>query len=199
MNFAVFASGNGGNLQAIIGAVRAKKIRASLKLVVSDKADAYALVRARKAKIPTLYLNPKDFADREAFDRAVLGHLKEHKIDFIVLAGYMRLLSSHFIRQYAGKIINVHPALLPAFKGAHGIRDAFAYGVKVTGATVHFVVDEIDAGPIILQETAAVSPKDTEASVARKIHRVEHKIYPQAIDLFARGKLRIAGRQVIIK
>ena len=199
MNFAVFASGNGGNLQAIINAARAKKIRAHLKLVVSDRADAYALVRARKAKIPTLCLNPKDFADREAFDRAVLERLKGQDIDLIVLAGYMRLFSGHFIRQYADRIINIHPALLPAFKGAHGIRDAFAYGVKVTGATVHFVVEEMDAGAIILQEAVTVSPKDTEASLARKIHRVEHKIYPKAIDLFARGKLKLSGRKVIIQ
>src|SRR3989338_7330633 len=191
MNFAVFASGNGGNLQAIISALRAKKVRAALRLVVSDRADAYALVRARKAKVPTLCLNPKEFATREAFDREVLAHLKERHIDFIVLAGYMRLFSSHFIRSYPNKILNIHPALLPAFKGTHGIRDAFQYGVKVTGVTVHFVVEEMDAGAVILQEAVAVSSKDTEASLARKIHRVEHRIYPKAIDLFARGKLKL--------
>ncbi len=196
MNFAVFASGNGGNLQAIISAVRAQKIRASLDLVVSDRADAYALVRARKAKVPTLCLDPKGFKDREAFDRAVLAHLKERDVDFIVLAGYMRLFSRHFIRQYPDKIINIHPALLPAFKGVQGIRDAFQYGVKVTGVSVHFVVEEMDAGTIILQEAVTVSPRDTESSLARKIHRVEHRIYPKAIDLFARGKLKISGRRV---
>ena len=189
MNFAVFASGNGGNLQAIISALRAKKIRAALRLVISDRADAYALVRARKAKIPTLCLDPKEFATREAFDRAVMQCLTEHHVDFIVLAGDMRLFSSHFTRSYPNKILNIHPALLPAFKGTHGIRDAFQYGVKVTGATVHFVVEAMDAGAIILQEAVAVSPKDTEASLARKIHRVEHRIYPKAIDLFARGKI----------
>lgn len=191
MNFAVFASGNGGNLQAIISAVRVQKIRASLQLVVSDRADAYALVRARKAKVPTLCLDPKNFETREAFDRAVLVHLKERRIDFIVLAGYMRLFSSHFIHRYPNKILNIHPALLPAFKGTHGIRDAFRYGVKVTGVTVHFIVEEMDAGAVILQEAVAVSPKDTEASLARKIHRVEHRIYPKAIDLFVRGKLKL--------
>jgi phosphoribosylglycinamide formyltransferase-1 len=198
MNFVVFASGNGGNLQAIISAVRAKKIRAALQLVVSDRVDAYALVRARKAKVPTLCLNPKEFATREAFDRAVLVHLKERRIDFIVLAGYMRLFSNHFTRSYPNKILNIHPALLPAFKGTHSIRDAFQYGVKVTGVTVHFIVEAMDAGAIILQEAVAVSPKDTEASLARKIHRVEHRIYPKAIDLFARGKLKVTGRRVKI-
>src|SRR3989338_5321460 len=189
MNFAVVALGNGGNLQAIISALRAKKIRAALRLVISDRADAYALVRARKAKIPTLCLDPKEFATREAFDRAVMQCLTEHHVDFIVLAGYMRLFSSHFTRSYPNKILNIHPALLPAFKGTHGIGDAFQYGVKVTGATVHFVVEAMDAGAIILQEAVAVSPRDTESSLARKIHRVEHRIYPKAIDLFARGKI----------
>ena len=199
MKFAVFASGNGGNLQAIIAAVRVGKIRASLHLVVSDRKDAYALVRARKAKVPTLCLDPKDFKDRETFDRAVVARLKEEGIDFIVLAGYMRLFSPYFIRQYPNKIINIHPALLPAFKGTHGIRDAFQYGVKTTGATVHFVVEEMDAGAIIAQEAVAVSPKDTEASLAQKIHRIEHRIYPKAVDLFARGKLKLSGRKVTVK
>ncbi len=198
MNFAVFASGNGGNLQAIISAVRARKVRAALRLVVSDRADAYALVRARKAKVPTLCLDPKNFETREAFDREVLVHLKERRIDFIVLAGYMRLFSRPFTRSYPNKILNIHPALLPAFKGTRGIRDAFQYGVKVTGATVHFVVEAMDAGAIILQEAVAVSPKDTESSLARKIHRVEHRIYPRAIDLFARGKIKLTGRTVKI-
>ncbi|MBI3315214.1 MAG: phosphoribosylglycinamide formyltransferase [Candidatus Omnitrophica bacterium] len=198
MNFAVFASGNGGNLQAIISALRVQKIRAALQLVVSDRADAYALVRARKAKVPTLCLNPKNFETREAFDRAVLAHLKERRIDFIVLAGYMRLFSHHFIRSYPNKILNIHPALLPAFKGTHSVRDAFQYGVKVTGVTVHFIVEEMDAGAVILQEAVAVGPKDTESSLARKIHRVEHRVYPKAIDLFARGKLKLTGHTVKI-
>ena len=191
MNFAVLASGQGSNLQAIIHAVKAKKIKAQLKLVISDKKDAFALERARKAKIATKVLNPKDFPDREAFDRAVLAHLKDSQIDFVVLAGYMRLLSKHFIEQYPHKILNIHPALLPAFKGMRGIQDAFEYGVKVTGATVHLVTYEMDAGPILLQEAVKVSPKDTLETLAQKIHRVEHKLYPKAIALFIssrRGK-----------
>ncbi len=199
MNFAVFASGHGGNLQAIINAVKAKKIKAHLKLVVSDKVDAYALERARKAKIPCLGVSPKSFADRESFDRAILEHLKKHDIDFIVLAGYMRLVSGHFIDQYPDKVLNIHPALLPAFKGAYGIRDAFAYGAKVTGVTVHFVVEEMDAGAIIMQQAVTIGPKDSEESLARKIHRAEHQIYPKAIDLFARGKIKLVGNKTIIK
>ncbi|MBI4309198.1 MAG: phosphoribosylglycinamide formyltransferase [Candidatus Omnitrophica bacterium] len=198
MNFAVFASGHGGNLQAIINAVKNKKIRADLKLVFSDKSGAFALQRAEKAGIPALCLNPKDYASREDFDRAVLARLKEHRIDFIALAGYMRLLSGHFIRQYSGRILNVHPALLPAFKGTRGIRDAFDYGVKVTGVTVHFVTGEMDAGAIVAQEAFKVGPKDTLESLERKIHALEHRFYPKAIDLFVRGKLKTAGRKVIV-
>ncbi len=198
MRFAVLASGNGSNLQAIINAVKSKKIKADLCLVISDKKDAFALARARKAKIASLYINPKDHAYREAFDRAMVLHLREQKIDFIALAGYMRLLSPYFIHQYANKILNIHPALLPAFKGTHGIKDAFDYGVKVTGPTVHFVTEEMDAGAIILQEPLAVLPKDTLETLAAKIHKAEHRIYPKAINLFARGKLKLTARQVQI-
>lgn len=199
MNFAVFASGNGGNFQAIINAVKARKVKAKCVLVFSNKSDAYVLERARKAKVATLTLNPHDFKTREEFDREVIGQLKLVNVDFIVLAGYMRLLSSHFINQYENRIINIHPSLLPAFKGAHALKDAFDAGVKVTGVSVHFVVNEVDAGPIIAQEPVAISPKDTLETLEAKIHKVEHKLYPQAVDLFARGKLTIKGNKVIIK
>ena len=197
MKFAVFASGNGSNLQAIINAAQKKKIKADLNLVISDRAGAFALVRARKAKIPAVYVNPKDFPDREAFDRAVVGYLKEAKIDFIALAGFMRILSPYFIREYRHKILNVHPSLLPAFKGVQGIKDAFEYGVKVTGVTVHFVDDELDHGAIIAQEPLKVTAGDTLLTLTAKIHRLEHKIYPKIIDAFARGRLKIKGRRVI--
>ena len=190
LNFAVFASGHGGNLQAIINALKQKKIKAKLSLVVSDRADAFALQRARKAKISTLHLNPKDFASRELFDRAVIAHLKTHDIDFVVLAGFMRLFSGHFIAAYRHKIINIHPALLPAFKGMHGIRDAFEYGVKVSGVTVHFVNEGMDSGAIIAQEVVAIRPKDTLKTFEARIHQAEHKLYPKIIDLFSRGKIR---------
>jgi phosphoribosylglycinamide formyltransferase-1 len=199
MNFAVLASGFGGNLQAIIDAIKKKKIKANLKLVISDKPDAFALERARKAKIASVYVNPKDFADRMAFDRKVIECLQENKVDFIVLAGYMRLLSSHFIQQYPHRIINIHPALLPSFKGVNGIRDAFEYGVKITGVTVHFVNEEMDAGEIIAQEMIKITPKDTLKTLAKKIHKVEHKIYPQAIDWFSRRKLKVVGRKVALR
>lgn len=197
MNFAVLASGRGGNLQAIIKAIKAGKIKADLKVVISDKKDAYALEYAAQAKIPTLFINPKDFHDRESFDRAVVERLHEFKIDFVVLAGYMRLVSGYFIQNFPDKILNIHPSLLPAFKGMHAIKDAFNYGAKVTGPTVHFVVEEMDEGAVILQEPVPVEPEDTFESLKEKIHQAEHRIYPKAIDLFVRGKLRIEGRKVI--
>ncbi len=181
MRFAVFASGNGGNLQAIIKAVKLKKIKATLALVFSDKPDAFALERARKAKIPTVQLSPKDFATRGEYDRAIVSVLKEYKIQWVVLAGYMRLLSGDFIDAYPNRIINIHPSLLPAFKGAYAIRDAFEYPAKVTGVTIHYVVEEMDAGKIIAQEPVRIDPKDTLEKLANKIHKVEHQLYPKTI------------------
>lgn len=198
MNFAVLASGRGSNLKAIIEAVQSGAIKAHLKAVFSDKKDAYALEHARRAQIPTAFINPKDFHDRESFDRAVVERLHEFKIDFVVLAGYMRLVSDYFIEQYPDKILNIHPSLLPEFKGMHAIKKAFDSGVAVTGCTVHIVVREMDSGPIILQEPVQVDPKDSFESLEEKIHQAEHRIYPKAIDLFVRGKLKIEGRKVIV-
>jgi len=198
MNFAVFASGRGGNLQAIHKAVKSGKIKARLALVFSDKKDAYALEYATKEGIATLHLNPKEFETRETFDREIVKHLRRAKIDFVVLAGYMRLVSGYFVEQYPDKILNIHPSLLPSFKGMHAIKDAFEYGAKVTGPTVHFVVEQMDEGALILQEPVAVESKDTYETLKLKIHEAEHRIYPKAIDLFVRGKLKIEGRKVIV-
>jgi phosphoribosylglycinamide formyltransferase-1 len=199
MNFAVLASGRGGNLKAIMDAVKKGAIKAHLKVVISDRKEAYALEHARSAQIPAVFINPKDFKDRESFDRAIVERLHEHKVDFVVLAGYMRLVSGYFIKRFSGKILNIHPSLLPAFKGMYAIADAFNHGVKVTGPTVHFVIEEMDEGAIILQEPVRIEPHDTLASLEDKIHQAEHRIYPQAIDLFAQGKLKIEGRKVIVK
>jgi phosphoribosylglycinamide formyltransferase-1 len=197
MNFAVFASGNGSNLQAIIDVCRKKKIAAELRMVFSDRPDAFALDRARKAGIPVVaWMEPKTFSSREAFDRAVVRLLRAEGVDFIVLAGFMRILSPAFIRAYKNRILNIHPALLPAFKGAHAIDDALAAGVKETGVTVHFVDEKVDHGPIILQEAVAVKSRDTAATLAARIHKVEHRLYPKAVDLFAKGKIKVAGRTV---
>jgi phosphoribosylglycinamide formyltransferase 1 len=198
MNFAVLASGHGGNLQAIIDAVKAGKIKARLTAVISDKKDAYALHRAQQAGIPAVHMDPKDHPDRESYDRAVIDRLHGFKADFVVLAGYMRLVSIYFIQQYPHRILNIHPSLLPSFKGTHAIRDAFDHGVKVTGASVHFVVEAMDDGPIIIQEAVPIGPDDSMESLEEKVHQAEHRIYPAAIDLFIRGKLKIEGRRVIV-
>ncbi|MEI8175545.1 MAG: phosphoribosylglycinamide formyltransferase [Candidatus Omnitrophota bacterium] len=198
MRIAVFCSGNGTNLQAIIDAVKRRSIRACLALVVADNPDAYALTRATRAGIRTFVLTKEGFPTREAYDAAVIKELKKEKIDLVVLAGFMRLLSARFVRQYRNRILNIHPSLLPAFKGAHGIDDALAYGVKVTGVTVHVVDEGLDSGPIVLQVAIPVGAKDTEATLAARIHRQEHILYPRAIKLFVERKLKITGRKVFI-
>ena len=199
MNIAVFCSGNGSNLQAIIDAVKAGHIPARIALVISDQRDAYALARATRAGIETLWLDPKNFKTREDFDREVMGHLAKHDVSLVVLAGFMRLLSPLLAKAYAGRIMNIHPALLPSFKGTHGVRDALAYGVKVTGVTVHFVDDKLDNGPIISQRAVEIRPDDTGESLFERIHAVEHKLYPEAVKLFAEGRLEIVGRTVKIR
>ena len=196
MNFAVLASGRGSNLKNIIDAIKAGEIQARISVVISDKKDAYALEHARTAQIPAVFLNPKDFPDRVSFDQAVIKSLHEHAVDFVVLAGYMRLLSPYFIQQFPNKILNIHPSLLPAFKGTHAIKEAFDYGVKVTGPTVHFVSEGMDDGPIILQEALPVEASDTLESLEAKIHQAEYRIYPKAIELFVRGQLKVEGRKV---
>jgi phosphoribosylglycinamide formyltransferase-1 len=198
MKIAVFCSGNGTNLQAIIDAKARGFINADIALVVSDVPTCFALERAKRSSIKTLVVERKDFKSKSEFEEAILKNLKEEKIDLIVLAGYMRLLSKDFVRQYKNRIMNIHPALLPSFKGTQGIKDAFEYGVKITGPTVHFVTEDMDAGPIILQSSVLVREDDTEETLAEAIHREEHKIYPRAIQLFIEKRLKIEGRRVRI-
>jgi len=199
MNIAVLCSGNGSNLQAIIDKVKSGYIPATIALVVSDNKDAFALTRARSAGIETLVLSAKTFKSREEFDKEVVRNLREKNVELVVLAGFMRLLSSYFIKEYKNRIMNIHPALLPSFKGTHGIKDALAYGAKVTGPTVHFVDEELDHGPIILQKPVEIRDDDTEETLLERVHQEEHKIYPEAVKLFAEGKLRIEGRRVRVK
>ncbi|MFA5334111.1 MAG: phosphoribosylglycinamide formyltransferase [Candidatus Omnitrophota bacterium] len=199
MNFAVFCSGHGTNLQAIIDASRRGRIKAKLALVVCDNPKAYAVERARRAGVPTAVFDPKAFPSKKELESAVVRELGKRKIGLIALAGYMRILSGGFVGRYRNRIINVHPALLPAFKGGQAIKDAIQYGVKVTGPTVHFVTEEVDGGPIILQEACPVRHDDTEKTLLARVHKLEHKLYPEAIDLFERGKLTVRGRKVIIK
>lgn len=198
MKFAVFASGYGSNLQAIIDAVKAGEIKAELALVFSNNRKAHALERAQKAGIKTLFLDPKHYATPQSFERALVIHLKEEGINFIVLAGYMRLLTPFLVKTYHQKILNIHPSLLPSFKGIKGVKDALTYGVKITGVTVHFVDEKTDHGPIILQESFKITEKDTLKTLEEKIHALEHKLYPKAIQLFVEGRLKIRGRRVEI-
>lgn len=198
MNIAVFCSGNGTNLQAIIDSQKKGYLKLDIRLVVSDVPDCRALSRAKDAGIKSLVIERKRFKTKKDFEMEILKALKGEDIGLIVLAGYMRMLSGDFIRVYENKIMNIHPALLPSFKGTQGIKDAFEYGVKITGVTVHFVTSDMDAGPIILQSSVKVTEDDTEKTLAEAIHREEHKIYPRAIQLFVEGRLKIEGRRVRI-
>jgi phosphoribosylglycinamide formyltransferase-1 len=199
MNIAVFCSGNGTNLQAIINAIKNRKLKSTnIALVVSDNPGAYALIRAKKAGIRTLVVERSNFSTKSDFEQEVIRHLKKENIGLVVLAGFMRIIGKDLIDAYRNKILNIHPALLPSFKGAQGIKDAFDYGVKVTGVTIHFVDAEMDHGPIILQEALPIKENDSLASLEKRIHKVEHGLYYKAIQLFASGRLKIAGRKVEI-
>lgn len=197
-NIAVLASGNGSNFQAIVEAVKRGKIKANLKLLVSDNPEVYCLERAVKAKVKAFIADRRDFSGKKDFEEQIILKLKSEKIDLIVLAGFMRLLSAEFIRKYRGRILNIHPSLLPAFKGARAIKDAFDYGAKVSGVTVHFVDEETDHGPIILQEPLEIKAGWGLKELEKNIHILEHKIYPWAISLFLKGRLRLEGRKVKI-
>jgi phosphoribosylglycinamide formyltransferase-1 len=194
MNIAIFASGNGSNFQAIAEAVKKGKIKANLVLLVCDKPTAYVLERAKKLGVETFLIERKNFSTKEYYEKAIVKKLKEKGIGLIALAGYMKIVGPDILKPYKNKILNIHPALLPSFKGADGIKDALEYGVKVTGVTVHFVDEETDHGPIIMQSAIEVADDDTEQTLAEKIHKVEHKIYPEAIRLFVEGRLTIEGR-----
>lgn len=188
MNLAVFCSGNGSNFQALIGSVRSGRLRARIAVMVCDNPKAHAIRRAVQAGVPVCVLSPKLFATREAHERVIVGILKTQKVDWIALAGYMRILTPYFIRAYRGRIVNIHPSYLPDFKGAHAIRDAYEAGVKRTGVTVHWVTEKLDSGRPILRERVPVRPGDTLAQLEKRIHAVEHRLYPQALAfLSARG------------
>ncbi len=198
MRLAVLASGNGSNLQAIIDASNREEISGSVAVVFSDKEESFALERARRHGIEALFLNPGHYSHREAYDSDVVYLLREREIELVILAGFMRLLSPHFVEQYRGRIMNIHPALLPSFPGVDGVKQALRYGVKVSGCTVHFVDEGLDTGPIILQEAVKVYDNDTEESLQERIHKVEHRLYPRAVQLFIEGRLRVEERRCFI-
>jgi phosphoribosylglycinamide formyltransferase-1 len=199
-NIAVFASGRGSNFLAIAKAVKSGSLkRINLALLVCDNPNAPVILKAKKLKVKVALVNPDLYPQRDDFEARVIRHLRDSKISLIVLAGFMRMLSASFVAAYKNRIINIHPSLLPAFKGSSGIKDAFDYGVKVTGVTVHFVDEKMDHGPVILQKEVKVEPKDTLSSLEERIHKIEHKLYPQAIKLVAGGKFKFQGRKAVFK
>ncbi len=197
-NIGVLVSGRGSNLQSIIDSINRKEINAKITVVISDVEDAYALERARKHDIPAVFVNPKG-KDREKLDEEIAETLREHNADLIVLAGYMRILGKDFVRKHYGRVMNIHPALLPSFPGLHAQKQAFEYGVKVSGCTVHFVDAEVDHGPVIIQKAVPVLEDDTEETLAKRILEEEHKSYPEAIRLYTEGRLKIVGRKVAVR
>ncbi len=191
---AVFVSGSGTNLQAIIDAGIPT---VEIALVLSNNPGAYALERAKKHGIPAEAADHKDFPGREEYDEHVLGLLRPYGVDLIALAGFMRILTPRFVRAYKNRIINIHPALLPSFPGMHAARQALESGVKFTGCTVHFVDEGVDSGPIILQAVVPVLDDDDEESLLERIHKEEHRIYPEALKLIASGNFKIEGKRVL--
>jgi phosphoribosylglycinamide formyltransferase 1 len=199
IRIAVLVSGRGSNLQALLDACREGRVDGQVVAVVSDKADAYGLERARQAAVEAIFFDPAAFASRNAYDAALADILKALDVDLVVLAGYMRLVKKPFLDAFAGRVINVHPALLPAFKGLDAQRQALEYGAKVAGATVHFVTLGMDEGPIILQTAVPVLDDDTVETLSARILEQEHRILPEAVQLFSLGKLTLEGRRVIVQ
>jgi len=194
----VLVSGNGTNLQAIIDRSEAGELAAQVACVISNKAEAFALERARRHGIPALHLDHRLYSHREAYDEALVATLADHGVELVVLAGFMRIISPVLIDAFPNAIMNIHPALLPAFPGLNAQQQSLAYGVKVSGCTVHFVDAGCDTGPIIIQTVVPVLEGDTEETLSARIHVEEHRSYPAAIQLFAEGRLRVEGRAVRI-
>lgn len=192
----VMCSGRGTDLQSIIDAIKNGELDAEISIVLTDKPNVMALERAEKAGIKNICVDRKKFASRTDFESELLKNLEG--VDLVVLAGFMRILSPDFVRRYEGRLMNIHPSLLPAFPGAHAHRDVLAYGVKISGCTVHFVDEGTDSGPIILQAAVEVKDDDTEETLSARVLEQEHIIYPKAIKLFVEGKLKIVGRHVKI-
>lgn len=198
VNIGVLVSGSGSNLQSIIDSIEAGRLAASIKVVISDNPSAYALERAKKHRIPTVVLLKKGFSSREEFDREVVKELKDFGVELVVLAGFMRIISAVILDAFPMRIMNIHPSLLPAFPGLDVQRKALEHGVKFSGCTVHFVDSGLDSGPIIIQAVVPVKEDDTPESLAKRILANEHRIYPQAIQFFSEGRLRVEGRRVFI-
>ncbi len=198
MNIAVLVTGRGSNLQAMIDSIENGYLKARISVVISDIENAYALLRAKKHGIEAVFVDPEKYSSKELYEKQVLAVLRKHNAELILLAGYMRILGKTLLSAYKDRILNIHPALLPAFPGLHAQKQAFEYGVKVAGCTVHFVDETLDGGAIILQRCVEVKEDDTDETLADRILEQEHKIYPEAVKLFVENRLRIEGRKVKI-
>jgi phosphoribosylglycinamide formyltransferase-1 len=202
LRVAVLASGRGSNLQALIDAIEAGQVQARIVAVISNKKEAVALERARKHGLKDLFVDPKPFAgrpdSREAYDRSLLEVLQQHEVELVLLAGYMKIVTTVLVNAYANRMMNIHPSLLPAFPGLEVQKKAVDWGCKLAGCTVHFVTEGVDEGPIIIQAAVPILDTDTPETLAARILIQEHKIYPRAVQLFAEGRLRVYGRRVFI-
>jgi len=199
VNLGVLVSGSGSNLQSIIDNIEKGTLPARVRIIISNTPAAFALERARKHGIPSAVIEHGVFVSREQYDLKLVDTLKAQDVELVVLAGFMRVLSPLFLRAFPMRIMNIHPALLPSFPGAHGQKKAFDYGVKFSGCTVHFADEGVDTGPIIIQAVVPVYDTDTEETLSQRILKEEHRIYPKAIKLYAEGKLRVEGRKVRIQ
>ena len=195
----VLASGRGSNFRALAEAAASGRLPAAIVVLVTDRPGAPALDVARAHGIEAVVVDPRQHPSREAHEKAVTGVLEERRVGLVCLAGYMRLLSAGFVGHFAGRLLNIHPSLLPAFPGLHPHRQVLEHGVRVSGATVHFVDDGVDTGPIVLQAAVPVRPDDTEATLSDRVLVEEHRLYPEAVRLFALGRLEIRGRRVHIR
>lgn len=198
LDLGVLVSGDGSNLQAILDAAGAGRLDARVRVVVSNRPDAFALERARRAAVPAVALTPRPGWTREQYDLALVESLRAHGVDFVALAGFMRVLTPAFLAAFPGRIVNIHPALLPAYPGLHGIRQALDAGAKITGCTVHFVDEGVDTGPIIAQAALAVRDSDDEASLHARVKALEHRLYPAVLGAIAAGRVRLEGRRVVV-
>jgi phosphoribosylglycinamide formyltransferase-1 len=199
IDLGILVSGNGSNLQTIIDCCEEGTLDAQIKIVLSNNPKAYALERCRKHSIPAMIIDHREFSSRESFDRRAVELLKAAGVELVVMAGFMRILSSEFFRSFPLRIMNIHPALLPAFPGIHVQQKALEYGAKFSGCTVHFADEGVDSGPIIIQAVVPVYDDDTTDTLADRILNEEHRIYPQAIQYFAEGRIEVEGRKVRIK
>jgi phosphoribosylglycinamide formyltransferase-1 len=195
----VLASGRGSNFQSIIDAINGKSLDVEISVLITDNPSAFAIERAKKHNIEYLVVRPKKFGSKDDFYRKVAGELEKRETGLVVLAGFMRIVGKPLIDAFRGRIMNIHPAILPSFPGLHGQEQALEYGVKISGCTVHFVDEGMDTGPIIIQAAVPVLRDDTEDALSERILRLEHRIYPEAIRLFSEGKIKVEGRIVRIE